>query len=199
MTTTVVLIKNFDEAKQRLATLLSSRDRRQLAMSNARLALRAAREAGPTLSVCSSAEAAALAETVGVTAIREVASRGQNLAAVTGIEAAVGDGATSVLILSSDLPLVDTNALCGLRARASDSNDRVVVAAAAHGRQGTNGLLLRPPLGIDLVFGEDSLRRFQLEAARRQRRFLVHHDPRLALDLDDGNDLVRLEQMRASA
>jgi 2-phospho-L-lactate guanylyltransferase (CobY/MobA/RfbA family) len=103
-----------------------------------------------------------------------------------------------VLLLSSDLPLVDEAALRRLLA-ATDVPGSLVVAAPADGRQGTNALYLRPPGDFSLHFGEASLPRFAEEARLRGRRFIVHEDPSLALDLDEPSDLEawrRLEPAR---
>ena len=65
----------------------------------------------------------------------------------------------------------------------------LVVAAAAEGRQGTNALYLRPPGEFALHFGGASLPRFAREAHDRGRRFVIHDDPSLALDLDEPSDV----------
>ena len=72
-----------------------------------------------------------------------------------------------------------------------------MVAAAAEGRQGTNALYLRPPGDFSLHFGDASLPKFAEEARLRGRRFIVHEDPSLALDLDEPSDLVGLAPARA--
>ena len=67
---------------------------------------------------------------------------------------------------------------------------RLVIAAPAEGRQGTNALYLRPPGDFSLHFGEASLPKFAEEAHLRGRTFIVHEDPSLALDLDEPSDLA---------
>ena len=94
----------------------------------------------------------------------------------------------SALVMSSDLPLVDADGLLRMIARADDAG-AIAVAASASGRQGTNALFLRPPGDFDLHFGAASLPRFAQEARVRERRFVVHEDPTLALDLDEPSDL----------
>jgi len=199
MTTIVVLVKDFAMAKQRLSRALDHGQRHQLAVANAQRALGAAHAVGPVIAVCSSAEAADLAGSTHAEVILEPESRGQNPAAATGIAAAVARGATSVLVLSSDLPLVDVDGLDQLLSHGRDIQGPLLLAAPAIGRGGTNALLLRPPQGIELQFGDASLRRFEREAGRTGRTFAVHDDPRLALDIDDEEDLARLAELRAPA
>jgi 2-phospho-L-lactate guanylyltransferase len=184
----VVLIKDFRTAKSRLSAAMEPAERRALAEMTAARALDAALAVGPTLAVCGSEEAADLARTRGAMVVLEREPGGQNPAARRGLDEASRRGAVSALVMSSDLPLVDADSLRRMLARA-DGTGAVVVAASATGRQGTNALFLRPLSDFDLHFGAASLPRFAQEAKLRGRRFVVHDDPTLALDLDEPSDL----------
>jgi 2-phospho-L-lactate guanylyltransferase len=185
----VVLIKDFTTAKSRLASVLEPQARRRLAEMTAARALDAALRLAPTLAVCGSIEAADLARVRGAALVVEASPNGQNPAAMRGLAEASQRGASAVLLLSSDLPLVDEPALRRMLAVAEEPGS-LVVAAPAVGRQGTNALYLRPPDDFSLHFGEASLPKFQEEARIRGRRFVVHEDPSLALDLDEPSDLT---------
>jgi 2-phospho-L-lactate guanylyltransferase len=185
----VVLIKDFTTAKSRLAPVLESRARRRLAEMTAARALDAALALAPTFAVCGSVEAADLARLRGAALVVEASPSGQNSAATLGLAEISERGAESALLLSSDLPLVDAAALRRLLVHA-DVPGRLVIAAPADGRQGTNALYLRPPGDFPLHFGEASLPKFAEEARRRGRRFIVHEDPSLALDLDEPSDFA---------
>jgi 2-phospho-L-lactate/phosphoenolpyruvate guanylyltransferase len=184
----VVLIKDFTTAKSRLASVLEPGRRRRLAEMTAARALDAAVALAPTLAVCGSVEAADFARLRGAALVVEPAPSGQNPAAMLGLDEVLHRGAESVLLLSSDLPLVDEAAIRRLLTR-TDVPGSLVVAASADGRQGTNALYLRPPGDFSLQFGEASLPKFAEEARVRGRRFIVHDDPSLALDLDEPSDL----------
>jgi 2-phospho-L-lactate guanylyltransferase len=194
----VVLIKDFSTAKSRLAPAMRPAMRRALAEMTATRALDAAQAVAPTLAVCGSAEAADLARARGAAVVVEEEPGGQNPAAHVGLAEVVRRGAGEALLLSSDLPLVDAAGLRRMLARADVDGD-VVVAAPAAGRHGTNALLLRPPGDFDLHFGEASLPLFAQEAQRRGRRFIVHDDPSLALDLDEPPDLVAWRRLEPTA
>jgi 2-phospho-L-lactate guanylyltransferase (CobY/MobA/RfbA family) len=168
----VVLIKDFSTAKSRLAPVLEPQ---ALALA-------------PTLAVCGSTEAADLARLHGAALVVEPSPSGQNPAAMRGLAEVSDRGAESALVLSSDLPLIDEPAIRRLLALA-DIPGGLVIAASADGRQGTNALYLRPPGDFSLQFGEASLPKFAAEARLRGRRFIVHEDPSLALDLDEPSDL----------
>ena len=191
----VVLVKDFSDAKQRLRPALGADQRRELARENARLALTAARAGDRTLAVCGSQAAAEMARLTGAEVLLEASPSGQNSAARLGIEHAVSRGADAVLLLSSDLPLVNRRAVAGMLASARRLNPPAVVAAPAIGRGGTNALYLRPPGAIDLHFGDDSLARFERDALKRGARFQLHDSARLALDLDEPADLAELRRL----
>jgi 2-phospho-L-lactate guanylyltransferase len=194
----VVLIKDFSTAKSRLAPAMQPVMRRALAEMTAARALDAALALAPTLAVCGSDEAADLARAKGAAVVVEQEPGGQNRAALLGLAEVSQRGAGEALLLSSDLPLVDPDGLRRLLARA-DGDGSLVVAAPALGRQGTNALFLRPPGDFDLHFGEASLPLFAEEARRRGRRFILHDDPGLALDLDEPPDLVAWRRLEPTA
>jgi 2-phospho-L-lactate guanylyltransferase len=184
----VVLIKDFSTAKSRLSPAMRPEQRRALAMMTATRALDAALAVAPTLAVCGSVEAAHLAGSRGAEVVVESSPGGQNPAARRGLDDVVRRGAEAALVLSSDLPLVDSAGLRRLLAD-TDADGPLVVAAPAVGRQGTNALYLRPPGDFELHFGEGSLPRFAAEAHRRGRTFVSHDNPSLALDLDEPSDV----------
>lgn len=192
MTWVVVLIKDFAHAKQRLRPALTPPERRRLAERNARLALAAARAGDHVLAVCAGDDGAALAREAGVEWVREERPEGQNPAAQRGIRRAVEGGAGAVLLLSSDLPLITSEAVRDLLQAAGAMGVPAVLAAPATGRGGTNALYLSPPDVIDLHFGDDSLRKFEQDAYGRGVPFALHERTALALDLDEPGDLEEL-------
>src|SRR5437879_6829081 len=101
----VVLVKDFEQAKQRLRPALDPGQRRELARENARLALAAARAGDRLLAVCGSEAAAELARRAGAEVLLEDQPAGQNPAARLGSAHATARGAAAVMLLSSDLPL----------------------------------------------------------------------------------------------
>jgi 2-phospho-L-lactate guanylyltransferase len=190
----VVLVKDFDSAKQRLGPALDPPQRRALARRNASRAIRAAGAAERRLVVAGSDEAAALATELGAEVLVEPRQEGQNVAAQRGLARAIENGADAVLLLSSDLPLVTKNSVRDLLREASRLAPPVVVAVPATGRGGTNALYLHPPRAIGLHFGADSLAAFRREAQGLGVRFEIHISPAMALDLDEPADLARLRR-----
>jgi len=190
----IVLIKDFNSAKQRLQPALGPKARRELARRNAQLAVRAAAAGDHVLVVAGSEEVAALATGWGADVLAEPRQEGQNVAAARGIARAVEGGADAVLLLSSDLPLVTVDAIRDVLESAARMAAPVAVAVPAVGRGGTNALFLRPPHAITLHFGADSLDKFRQEAVSRGVEFAIHHSDAMALDLDEPGDLARLRR-----
>lgn len=190
----VVLIKDFDSAKQRLQPALGTKSRRSLARRNARLAVRAAAAGDHVLVVAGSEEVSEIAAAWAADVLLEPREEGQNAAAERGIRRAMERGAEAVLLLSSDLPLATRDAVRDLLDSVARLRPPVVVAVPAIGRGGTNALYLRPPDAIGLHFGEDSLAKFRDDADARRVEFVIHHSDALALDLDEPSDLARLSR-----
>jgi 2-phospho-L-lactate guanylyltransferase len=190
----VVLIKNFDSAKQRLSPALGAKSRRVLARRNARLAVSAAVAGDRVLVVAGGDEVGELAATWGAEVLLEPREEGQNVAARRGIDRAVAAGAGAVLLLSSDLPLVTELAVRQMLQAAARLPSPVAVAAPAIGRGGTNALYLRPPDAIGLHFGDESLAQFRADAEKHGVKFVVFDSKALALDLDEPADLARVSR-----
>src|ERR1700674_828033 len=107
----IVLIKDIDLAKQRLGPVLDPKARRELARRNAERAIRAATAGDKRLVVAGSPGVVVMAERMGAQALLEPRQEGQNAAAKRGIAFALERGASAVLLLSSDLPLVTPDAV----------------------------------------------------------------------------------------
>jgi len=188
----VVLIKDFDSAKQRLSPAMGAKSRRALSRRNAKLAVEAAQAGDHVLVVAGGEEVAELAESWGAEALLEPREEGQNVAARRGINRAVEKGAEAVLLLSSDLPLITRDAVKALLELAARTRGSVVIASPAIGRGGTNALYLRPPDTIGLHFGDESFAKFRDDAKARGVQFIVHESDAMALDLDEPSDLAHL-------
>ncbi len=188
----IVLIKDFDSAKQRLRPALGTKSRRVLARRNAMLAVRAAMAGDHVLVVAGGEEVSEVAAALDV--LLEPREEGQNMAAERGLARAVAQGADAVLLLSSDLPLVTHDAVRDLLRTAGRLQPPVAVAVPAIGRGGTNALYLRPPDAIGMHFGGDSLAKFRDEAETKRVEFVIHHSDAMALDLDEPSDLDRFSR-----
>ena len=133
-----------------------------------------------------------------LTVTTEPLDGGLNAALRAARDAANESGATAVLMLPADLPLLDTAALDRLldgadAALAAGKGHALVVVAPADARGGTNALLISPPSLIDPHFGETSLEAHLRAAAEADATVQLVIDPALGFDLDTPDDLERLD------
>ena len=123
-------------------------------------------------------------------------SRGLNPALEEGRRRAQGLGASALLVLPADLPLLDAGDVRAVLERAGEGPS-VVISPDGAG-SGTNALLVQPPDALPFAFGPESFEA-HLEAARgRSLDVGVCERPHLAFDLDTAEDLVRLGKRRAA-
>src|SRR5258708_7003266 len=141
----VVLIKDFDSAKQRLRPALGPKERRALAQRNAELAVQAAAGGDRVLVVAGDDEVAELAKAWGAEVLLEPSQEGQNVAAARGIARAVEGGADAVLLLSSDLPLVTVDSVRQVLDAGSRIKGPVAVAGPPAAPARAHPLYLPPP------------------------------------------------------
>jgi 2-phospho-L-lactate guanylyltransferase len=187
----VLPVKRLDEAKSRLDPVLGAAQRRALAESlfeRCLGVLTQSPEVHQTLVVSADPAVLAHAGSLGATPIAEEAA-GLNGALSLAREHAVREGAQRLLVLACDLPLVSPEDLENLFSRAAVPG---VVIAPDRRRQGTNALLLAPPLAIDFAFGENSFQRHQALAAAAGVSAAAVTLPGLAFDVDlpqDWHDL----------
>src|SRR2546422_2330344 len=98
----VVLIKDFDTAKQRLQPAMGAKSRRALARRNARRAVEAAAAGDRVLVVAGGAGVAEMAAARGAEGLVEPREEGQKVAAPRGVNRGVGKGAQAGLVPSRD-------------------------------------------------------------------------------------------------
>ncbi len=188
----VVPVKDLAGTKSRLSPVLTPEGRAGLTVYMMKNVLSALRGAGVEHACVVSPDRMVLktAHDAGATPLRQE-SRGLNPALEEARAWAVEEGATALLVLPADLPLLkapDVEAI--LEAAEGAEGPLAVVAPDATGL-GTNALLLRPADALPFLFGPRSFEA-HLDAAReRGVEARVRERPRLAFDLDTAEDLSR--------
>ncbi len=119
-------------------------------------------------------------------------SRGLNPALEEGRRWAVGRGASSLLVLPADLPLLDAGDV-GAVLEGVGKEDSVVISPDGS-YAGTNALLLRPPDALPFAFGPGSYEAHLRAARERGLEVRVRERPHLSFDLDTAEDLARLDE-----
>ena len=194
MTTLAILpIKSLDAAKQRLAEELDPAPRRSLVeamFSDSLVALRRARSIDQVLVVTADHGAQRIAGGYGAGVVED-SDLGHNDAAQRGIVRAIELGATRVLLVPGDCPLLDPAEVDALVARPV-AEPSVLVVPDRHGT-GTNALLLTPPDALPPAFGEGSHDRHlaHAQAAGVPAQTVVVDS--LAMDVDTPEDLAAID------
>lgn len=190
--TAILPVKRFDDAKRRLAASMD--DERLRAVVAAMLgdvleAIGQARQVERTIVVSGDPEAQELAAEVGADIVPDPADAGHSEAALAGIAKAEVDGASCVVLLPGDCPLLDPRELD--RLLTAVPSEYVAIVPDRHG-EGTNALVLSPPGAIPPAFGEGSRARHEAAAREAGIAFAVEEPASLALDLDTPADLIAL-------
>jgi 2-phospho-L-lactate/phosphoenolpyruvate guanylyltransferase len=196
----VVPVHDLASAKSRLGMALDAEEREALTIGllNHVLAVLEAWPARRRTHVVSADEAILeFAVERGAVAVADPGT-GLNDALLAGRASAQARGATALLYLPADLPLVTVSALDQLldaadAAIAAGRGRPVVVVAPADARAGTNALLVTPPDVIEPAFGIASLEAHVRAADRADASVQLVTLPELGFDLDTPDDLERLE------
>ena len=194
----VVPVKDLVGTKSRLKPVLTPPGRAGLTVYMMKNVLAALREAGVEHACVVSPDWLVLqmAEEAGATPLLQK-SRGLNPALEEARKWAVDEGASALLVLPADLPLLcapDVEAV--LEAAAEAEGSLVVISPDAAGT-GTNALLLRPPDALPFLFGPNSFEA-HLNAAREQEiPAQVCERTRLAFDIDTADDLAQFHERAA--
>jgi 2-phospho-L-lactate guanylyltransferase len=188
----VVPVRSLRYGKTRLSPVLGNEARETLLRGVADRVVSAAVASGlieTVLVVSPDTETLAWATGFGpaVVAVPQPEDRpGLNGAIDAGRGWAIDHGASALISLFADLPLIAPGDIRGLVAR----TEPVVLGADRHG-EGTNALLLRlagPGPEFTFAFGDGSLAKHVEEARRLGLHAALHDAPGIAFDLDTPDD-----------
>ena len=188
----VVPIKAFTSAKTRLSDRLDPDQRACLAQAAADRVLRAVADC-PLVDLRLAVVDTDLAARMALHRNFEVLQRpdllGQSAAVGAGFSAAIRRGATNILTVSADVPLV--------RPKDIDEMLRpkppVLVMVSDREGLGTNAMRLDPAIDLHFHFGPDSLAMHKREAAALRLPVKVIDNRRVRLDIDTPDDIDALE------
>jgi 2-phospho-L-lactate/phosphoenolpyruvate guanylyltransferase len=193
----LVPVKSLDEAKSRLATHLTSEQRATLMLDMLHHVLLTLQNSHifDHVSVVSADERVLQhAQNWGACALLEEAA-GHNPALTAAATYELQQGATALLTISADLPLLQVTDIEHLFYKSKHSD--VIIAPSQDG-SGTNALLTRPPLVLPYRFGINSRYHHQSEAESRQLTHTCYRSLGLALDIDTIDDITTFQQYNKS-
>ena len=186
----IVPVKPFRESKSRLSGVLSTEERAHLSrifLSHTLNVLKEVPAITRTMVVSRDGQAQHVARDHGAFTIAESSAPELNSALARATDVVLRLGASAVVILPSDLPLMTADDILTFISRAATAPG-ICIAPDRRG-SGTNALLICPPKAIPYAFGVRSFQK-HLELAREHG---VHAEvcelPSLALDVDLPEDL----------
>ena len=191
----IIPVKSLSEAKSRLATHLTLYQRENLVLDMLHHVLQALRESNvlEQVSVVSSDQRVLRqAQAWGAQAVVEEMP-GHNAALHAAALQELAAGTSALLTIAADLPLLHPS---DIRVLVAQSALYPVVLASSRDGTGTNAILVRPPLAIPYLFGENSLQRYQQAVRQWQLDSTIYHSIGLSLDIDTIDDLDDLYELQ---
>jgi 2-phospho-L-lactate guanylyltransferase len=193
----VVPVKDLWGTKSRLSPILDPGARAGLTLYMMGRVVRAITEAGVEDVCVVSPDRIVLEEAKrrGATPLVQE-TRGLNPALEEGRRRALGLGASTLLVLPADLPLLEAG---DVRAVLQEKGQGPSAVISPDGmRSGTNALLIQPPEILPFAFGAHSFEAHLVAARRRGLDVKICERPHLAFDLDTAGDLGRLREAGAA-
>ncbi|GAC1437009.1 MAG: 2-phospho-L-lactate guanylyltransferase [Solirubrobacteraceae bacterium] len=194
-TLAVLPVKRFELAKQRLSADLDPVVRIRLAEAMVIDVIEAVTTSPAieaTVVVTNEDRVGELATALGARVMADPHESGQSAAVAVGIEVALAERFTRVLLVPGDCPALAPDELAQLLAT-SVRPPSVVIVPDRHGT-GTNALLMCPPDALTPTFGPGSFRRHRDRAFAVGAEAQVCQLPSLLLDVDTPRDLQALRE-----
>jgi 2-phospho-L-lactate/phosphoenolpyruvate guanylyltransferase len=192
MKTVLLPVKDFRDAKQRLASVLSPQQRANLAhamLADVLDALSAAGEPSRIVVYTASESVVRAVRPFGFEVMREIQVNGHS-AAVNSILPKLTRDAERVLVIASDLPFLTASDIdCTLTVDCP-----TVAILPSRDRTGTNGFVLTPPSAITADYGEGSFSRHMKAANNAGLNPVILHIAGVAFDIDTPEDLHLFSQ-----
>lgn len=195
----IVPVKPLDHGKSRLASIMTSDERKQLNSFLMRRTFDIITEfpgASHSITISSDKTVAAEARMRGI-AFVEDEERELNAALARATRAAIAKGAEAIIVLPVDLPLATSEDLKGIVPPDGPSN--VLIIVPDRHRSGTNLLYVAPACEDLYRFGPGSFERHREAAAARGFHSMAIDHPTLSLDIDEPLDYERWSFSAVSA
>ncbi len=187
----LVPVKDLTKAKERLSPILSQTERTNLAYSMLEDVLRALRGSkllDRIFVVTLDNTAIELATGLDIEIIKETRQAGESESVDFASAICKEMGGGSLLVIPGDAPLItqyDTDFILE-----KEKPYHSVILIPARDELGTNAILKKPPDVIPSRFGYDSFRKHIHEARERNIPYEIYNLPRVALDIDEPEDLA---------
>ncbi len=187
-------VKDLTRAKQRLSDMFTQAERTALAwvmLEHTFAAVAATQDAEGVAVVTLYPPAIELAERYGFEVILEREQISESHSVDFASRELAQRGVEAVLRLPLDLPLLQTADIETILSHDTHPAPSCVIVPSRDGT-GTNAILRRPPALFPSHFGPNSLAKHLAEAERAKAQCKIIELPRIALDVDDANDVAEL-------
>jgi 2-phospho-L-lactate/phosphoenolpyruvate guanylyltransferase len=186
----LIPVKNLANAKQRLSAVLDQPTRTELAHAMLVDVVRATSGCEVKVAlVTSDPFALHVAAHLGLEIIRDASNLGQTDAIETATRICEERGIGSTLVIPADIPLIEAD---DIRMIYENAPKRGSVLVPAADNRGTNAVLRSPAALFPLRFGNDSFLPHHAAAQATNNPCVVLSLPRIALDIDNPEDLREL-------
>ncbi|MCB9078135.1 MAG: 2-phospho-L-lactate guanylyltransferase [Anaerolineaceae bacterium] len=187
---TIIPAKPFNQAKTRLASILSTGQRVILSQRLLRRTIELARHVSEVVVISRDSHVRRTAKQAGAWALVE-GGNDLNAAVRQASQWVAGRHHGAILVLPADLPLLTLADLTELIDLSQPAPSLVI--APCRRTSGTNALLIDPPDLIDFQFGPDSFARHLQAAQQKNVEAVIYRSPTTAFDLDLPEDFKALE------
>ena len=192
----IVPFKNYKSAKSRMRKDLSDEETEKIVENMLRHVLTEVSKSqmsDASFLITKDEEAISLAKQIGVETIEEKEQINESTSVDLATKILIRRGATSVLRIPGDLPLLTYNDIDIVFRESIETNSCILVPSKSG--KGTNAILRRPPDIIKSCFGEDSLRKHKKEFDKKQVQYKIIKNKNIELDLDCLEDLQEFKNL----
>lgn len=185
----VIPIKPLDDAKSRLADVLSAAQRRELVIALFAHTVKCLQETGKFEGIAvitADALVWELSRSLGIEVIEECAPSNLNLSLAKAMEWLKPRMVHSLMILPGDLPYLSSRLLADMVSEAEKIN--LMMVSPDQNLSGTNALHVTPKEGLAFEFGEDSFMRHVHLARRMNYNLKIYMSDQLKVDIDTPDD-----------
>jgi 2-phospho-L-lactate guanylyltransferase len=183
-------MKKLENIKSRLSTILTSSQRRELNVNMLKdvvNALKKSKAVSQIIAVSADENLFKIVKNLHVKTLKESFEQGVNAAVACATDYCIKNGATAILILPSDIPLLSSEDVATI-VRLGKKSPSIVLSPSIR-FDGTNALLLNPPNIIMTHYDQDSFNSHLNEAAKKKISARVYMSSRVMLDLDTPVDV----------
>lgn len=193
----IVPVKPLNQAKTRLAQVLTPTERQKLAETMLRHVLSVVQNVPQlmgTLVISRDNRALSIAREYGARTVQESGAPELNSALMRATQVISRLNGSAILILPADLPLLEAEDVQAI-VRLGEREPSMVIATDQH-EDGTNALFIRPPGLIEYAYGPGSFQRHMAKGQEAGAVVNFYQSERLSLDIDMPADLKFYSELK---